>query len=66
MDTMAAGMTYSEFWRRTPYEWALQRKSFIRRMQMVESLAAWHASAVNAPHVKGGNVSAPPFSRVDD
>lgn len=65
VDTMAAGMTYGEFWRRTPYEWHLQRKSFIRRMQMTEALVAWHAGAVNAPHVKGGHVGPMPFSGID-
>ena len=66
VDTMAAGMTYEEFWKRTPYEWRLQRESFVRRMQMIESLAVWHASAVNAPHVKGGSIGPPPFSRFED
>ncbi len=61
---MAAGMTLDQFWQSTPYEWGLQRRSFERRMQMVESLVVWHASATLAPHRKGGGtIPDPPFSR---
>lgn len=59
-------MTLEEFWKATPYEWHLQRKSFMRRMRMVEILAAWHAGAVNAPHVKGGHIPLLPFAELDD